>query len=195
MAEDEYSEEPGQPLDSEIEEHEDGTVTVKLPQPEGTPEEIFNLVPQYDTSDKGKKFLKKVAEKVIKDFDADWESCSAWREKRKNRWRLLVGDIDPKTFPFEGCANLHLPVMLERVLRIVHRLYGEMFPERDDIFAAVSCQRPVGRARRGIATAARSTARPRVAVPEAPYSRFMRRVHSRRFIPSAATTVRIQWRT
>ncbi len=142
---DDYQQEPStaKPEDpkAEVEKNDDGSVTVTMqPPPEDMPEEVYNLVPFYKGSDKGKKFLKHVVEKVIRDVDDDWDSCEAWREKRKKRWRLLVGDLDDKEFPFEDCANVHLPVMLERCLRLVHRLYGEMFPDRDYIFQAVPTQ-------------------------------------------------------
>lgn len=139
MAEDEYTEEPGDAPEGVVEENDDGTVTVKLaPPPEDLPEEAFNLVPHFLGSERGKKFLAEVADKVVKDFDADWKSCEKWREKRRARWKLLVGDIPAKDFPFEDCANVHLPIMLERVLRIAHRLIGEIFPDRDYFFSAIA---------------------------------------------------------
>jgi hypothetical protein len=128
---------PGAPP-ADVTENEDGSVTVKTPlAPDEIPEDTYNLVPLYKGTEEGKKALKSIADKVTKDFDADWESCATWRKKRKDRWRLLVGDLDPKTFPFDDCANVHVPVMLERVLRVVHRLYAEMFPDRDFVFTAI----------------------------------------------------------
>lgn len=136
MADDKYPSET-EPK-GEVTDNDDGSVTVALePPPEDIPEEAYNLVPHYNTSDKGKKFLKELADKVIKEFDEDWESCSAWRKKREQRWKLLIGDLSPKTFPFTECANVHIPVMLERSLRLVHRLYAEIFPDRDYIFSAL----------------------------------------------------------
>lgn len=123
---------------AEVEKNDDGTVTVKdVAPPVDLPDEAFNLVPYYNKSEKGKKELKELAERIVREFKSDWDSREKWREKRGIRTKLLYGDLDPKTFPFEDCANVHLPLMLERVLRIVHRLYAEMFPDRDLIFSAL----------------------------------------------------------
>lgn len=118
--------------------NDDGSVTVKTTTAvTDLPEEVFNLVPFLGESEDGKALLKKLADQVCKDADDDWESCAEWRKKRKDRWRLLIGDLDPKSYPWEDCANIHIPLMLERVLRVVHRIYAEMFPDRDYIFTAV----------------------------------------------------------
>lgn len=118
--------------------NDDGSVTVQTATPvDDLPEEAFNLVPYLGESEEGKALLKKLADKVCQDVDDDWESCAEWRKKRKERWRLLVGDLDPKSYPYEDCANIHIPLMLERVLRIVHRIYAEMFPDRDYIFTVL----------------------------------------------------------
>lgn len=123
---------------ADVTENEDGSVTVKMaPPPQDMPDEAYNLVPHFSGTKDGKEFLRKEAERVLDDFKEDWDSCEEWRKKRMIRWRLLVGDLDPKTFPSEDCANVHIPVMLERVLRIVHRLYAEMFPDRDVVFTAL----------------------------------------------------------
>lgn len=123
---------------AKVTENDDGSVTVGLPDPPGDlPEEAINLIPHISGSEEGKKFLKEMGEKILEDFTEDWDSCEQWRNKRLARWKLLVGDLDAKSYPFADCANIHIPVMLERVLRIVHRLYTEMFPDRDVVFTAL----------------------------------------------------------
>lgn len=129
---------PDETENAEVVDNEDGSVTVKMPAPpEDMPEEAYNLVPHFSGTDEGKKFLKKESARVLEEFEEDWDSCAPWRKKRMTRWRLLVGDLDPKSYPTEDCANVHIPLMLERVLRIVHRLYSEMFPDRDIVFTAI----------------------------------------------------------
>lgn len=140
MATDEYGQD--EKPEAEVAKNEDGSVTVKLaPEAAEMPEEAFNLVPHFVSSDKGKEFLKGLAKKCLGHIRSDWDDCEDYRKKRKTRFKLLTGNIDPKSFPFEDCANVHVPVMLERSLRVVHRLYAEMFPERDFIFNAI----PVGK--------------------------------------------------
>lgn len=123
---------------AEVEENDDGSVTVKMsPAAQALPDEAFNLVPYFQGTEDGKKFLKDLGEKTYEDVTDDWESCETWRKKRRDRWKLLVGDLDPKSYPWQDAANVHIPVMLERVLRIAHRLYSEMFPDRDVVFTAL----------------------------------------------------------
>lgn len=136
MAEEIKGDEPAP--EAEVTENDDGSVTVAIaPPPEEMPEEAFNLVPHFSGTEEGKLWLKKKAEEILDDIAEDWESSEAWRKKRKDRWRLIVGDLDPKSYPNADCANVHVPVMLERVLRLVHRLYAELFPDRDIVFSAV----------------------------------------------------------
>lgn len=130
---------PGETVpEATVSDNEDGTTSVMLsPPPADLPKEAINLVPHFQGTEAGKKFLKETAERVLDEVFEDWESSSKWRERRKERWGLLVGDLKPKSWPFKQCANVHIPVMLERVLRIVHRLYAEMFPDRDVVFTAL----------------------------------------------------------
>jgi len=134
---DDYGQDPEKP-EAEVEKNEDGSVTVRLaPPPEDMPEEAFNLVPFFASSEKGKKFLKELATKVLEDVKTDWDSSEEYRKKRRERFKLRTGNLDPKSYPFEDCANVHIPVMLERELRLVHRLYAEMFPDRDYVFTVI----------------------------------------------------------
>lgn len=121
-----------------VEENDDGSVTVKMPPPpEDLPEETYNLVSFYNGTEEGKKFLAEACTKVLDDFEEDWESCEGARKKRETRWKLIAGDLDPKDLELDEAANGHLPLMLERVLRVVHRMYSEMFPDADVIFTAI----------------------------------------------------------
>lgn len=127
---------------SDVQENDDGSVTVKLnPAADELPEEAFNLVEHFSGTEEGKKFLGELAKKVLDDFQEDWDSCEQWREKRKSRGRLLVGDLDQLPGSTDDSAYAHIPLMLERVLRIVHRLYAEMFPDRDVVFVALPSNR------------------------------------------------------
>lgn len=122
----------------QVTENEDGSVTVALAAPPtDLPEESINLLPTLTGNDKGKKFVKELAEKILDNFKEDWDSSESWRKKRRDRWKLLFGALDEKQYPFKDCANVHIPVMLERVLRLVHRMFAEIFPDRDVVFTAL----------------------------------------------------------
>lgn len=121
----------------EVNNNDDGTVTVKLtPSPDHLPDEVYNLVPHLAASEEGKKFLKKLAQAITQQVTDDWESMEPARERRRQHLKLLSGELDGKDYPFEDSANVHVPVMLERILRYVARLYSEIFPSRDYIFTA-----------------------------------------------------------
>lgn len=93
-----------------------------------------NLVPFFDSNDKGKEFLKKVVRQVCDDFDEAWESSEEYRSKRQANFRMMVGMLPPKEEPFAGCANAHAPFMLERILRLTSNVFVEIFANKDDIF-------------------------------------------------------------
>lgn len=143
MADDEYTsstatDKSADAPPSDVQENEDGSVSVKMnPAAAMLPEEAFNLLPIYEGTEEGKKFKDELVQRVLDEFQEDWDSCDTWRKKRLERERLWVGDLDPKDGPVADAANAHLPVMLERGLRIIHRMYSEMFPDKDFVFQAV----------------------------------------------------------
>ncbi len=53
--------------------------------------------------------------KIAAQIDNDWSSADAdrtdWMKKAEEGLRLYWGIIDVKSFPFKGCANLHVPLI------------------------------------------------------------------------------------
>lgn len=95
-----------------------------------------DLVPFFLENDEGKEWLSKVvAKQVCDDFTRGWESSEEYREKRKQNYKMFTGFMGKKTFPFENCANAHVPLMLERILRLSANVYAEIFGDRETIFA------------------------------------------------------------
>ena len=129
--------------DYEVEKTDDGSgdVVVKMPQaPAKLPVEAKNLVPlllSHGADGEGKKLLGKLADKVINEQREAWDSTEPYRKRRTERYKLFTGNIDPKKYPFEDSANVHIPLMLERILRLVHRVMAEIFPARDVAFSAI----------------------------------------------------------
>lgn len=93
-----------------------------------------NLVPLFMGSDDGRKFLGKVAEQVCKDFQRDWDNSEDYRQRRKENYQLYTGMLPKKSFPFDGCANAHQPLMLERIQRLSANVFAEIFTDRETIF-------------------------------------------------------------
>ena len=98
-------------------------------------EDAPNLVGYFaSVPEVGPKWLAGLSKQVCEDFDEAWESSETYREKRKKNQMILTGDLPPKSFPWDGCANAHMPLMLERHLRLVANVFVELFADREVIF-------------------------------------------------------------
>lgn len=103
-------------------------------------EDDTNLVRAFEAHPKGKKALKKIADKVIKDFEEARDASEEYRERMASDWKLFAGELPAKGFPFEGCANLHVPIMLENLTRLTARVSAELFGDWKNVFGVI----PVG---------------------------------------------------
>lgn len=68
-------------------------------------EDALNLVQAFRATEEGKRYLKRISNKVDTDFENDWESSSAYRERQASDWKLFAGDLPPKEFPFTDCLS------------------------------------------------------------------------------------------
>ena len=103
-------------------------------------EDSLNLVFDFVKTEKGKDCLKRISTKVAADFEADWESSSEYRQKQKDNWKLYIGDLPAKKWPFKDAANPSIPMMLENLSRICARATAELFGDWQTILVAT----PVG---------------------------------------------------
>lgn len=83
--------------------------------------------------DDGKRLAEKIVDKVIGEFDEDWEGAEKYRELWWRDWRQFAGEMSPKSFPFEGCANVNLPMASENFLRLLTRMMTEVFGGFDQV--------------------------------------------------------------
>jgi hypothetical protein len=97
-------------------------------------EDDTNLVFAFSEHPEGKKALKKIADKVIRDFEAAYDGSEEYRQRYSDNWRLFAGDLPPKDWPFEDSANAHVPIMMENLTRIHARLMSEIFGDWTNIF-------------------------------------------------------------
>jgi hypothetical protein len=105
------------------------------------PDDVTNLVPflleKGQSDPKVKKFVETVVpEQVVKHFNEDWDASKGWREKRLERMKLFLGAIEPKSFPFQNCANMHVPILSTRILRLASRVWAEIFKQGQPVFSA-----------------------------------------------------------
>lgn len=99
-----------------------------------------NLVPVFLEHPDGEEVVRAIAERVDTDFNADWDASEEYREQRAGDWKLFSGELVPKEFPFEGCANGNIPIMIENITRLQSRVFAEIFSSRAGVFSVV----PVG---------------------------------------------------
>jgi hypothetical protein len=112
------------------------------PGPVVLPPEVGNLMPllldQSEIDDRVRKFISEtLPDQVVNDFSEDWESRSGWMTKRKERLRLYLGDIDDNKGEFQNVVSMHQPILLERILRVAFRIYGELFKDREPLWKAM----------------------------------------------------------
>jgi hypothetical protein len=103
-------------------------------------DEEANLVPVFEETQAGRDALKDISDKVIMDFDDAWDACEEYRERKADEWKIFSGDLPPKDFPHEDCANAHVPIMLENISRLQFRTMSELFGDWSNVFGVM----PVG---------------------------------------------------
>lgn len=86
-----------------------------------------NLALLYSKTEKGKEFLEKLGSEVVDDYDDDVKSMEEYVERAKDDWGLFIGELKKKDFPFKDCANAHIPILFENLLRITNRVSSELF--------------------------------------------------------------------
>ena len=105
------------------------------------PDNAVNLVPYLlqlgETDEKVKKFINdELPEQVIKHFDEDDRNREGRMRKIAEITKLMLGDLEPKKEPFVNCANLHEPILLVSMLRLVSRVHSTIFSPGQPIFRA-----------------------------------------------------------
>lgn len=93
-----------------------------------------NLVRDFQEHPIGIEALKRIADTVKTNFDDAYKASEKYRERFMNDWKLFSGELPPKEYPFEHCANVHLPTMLENLTRLTARLTGELFGDWYNVF-------------------------------------------------------------
>lgn len=101
-------------------------------------EDSLNLAIDFASTDQGLAALKKIGQQIVDEFDSDWESCSEWRQKNADDWKLFCGDLPPKTGDYAWSANVHVPIMLENMTRVWFRMMGELFEDWSNVFGVSS---------------------------------------------------------
>lgn len=96
-----------------------------------------NLVPVFAESEAGIKVLKQISDDIITDFEEAWKNTEEYRQRQASDWSLFAGELPPKAFPFDGCANVHIPISLENISRLVFRATAELFGDWTNVFGVM----------------------------------------------------------
>ncbi len=103
--------------------------------PDYDPEEA-NLVPVFMKTKEGKEVLKDLSDLMIGNYEEAYEATSEYREKMASNWGLFTGKLKPKDFPYKGCANTHVPMLIENITRNAFRAMSELFGDWETVWGA-----------------------------------------------------------
>lgn len=130
--------------DIEIEKEPEESKEVEVDKEEDDEDEPF---PEYEDDDanlaitwgehpQGVEKLKEIADDVISDHDDSYEATEEYRNKMASNWKLFTGDLPKKTFPYEDCANAHVPMLIENITRLSFRAFSELFSDWHNVWGA-----------------------------------------------------------
>lgn len=145
---------PGKTLEDQIAEASqtmtpDGVMELEVDpdSPDGVAEAPFvwdeeepNLVKTFLSHEVGRQSLRELSKMVRDNFKEAYDAAEGYRRRVANDWKLFVGDLPEKNWPFEHAANAHVPIMMKLISRVSFRMYGELFGDWQNVFGVV----PVG---------------------------------------------------
>lgn len=92
-----------------------------------------NLAIDFSKTDEGKKFLKKLSEKCMENYQEAYDSSEEYRHRAADDWKIFLGDLPKKQPPFEKSPNPHVPIMLTNLARIYSRSATEIFGDWSNV--------------------------------------------------------------
>jgi hypothetical protein len=95
-----------------------------------------NLAMTWGDHEQGVEALKEIADTVIENHDDAYDATEEYRKKMSDNWKIFTGDLPKKHFPYEDCANGHVPMMIENITRLSFRAFSELFSDWHNVFGA-----------------------------------------------------------
>lgn len=92
------------------------------------PSESANIVAQWSEEEQ-----KKIVGTVCDDYDGDVKSREGRMRKHKEYLGLHASVMKAKTAPFQGCANVNLPILTYPVLQVQGRLLDMIWPASGNV--------------------------------------------------------------
>ncbi len=93
-----------------------------------------NIFPSYYNEEQvmdGKACLVEMGNRVVEDLINDLGSRSEWEENIGNIIKLFTTFMPEKTFPWENCSNVCLPVLTIAAIQFQARAYESIIPARE----------------------------------------------------------------
>lgn len=103
-------------------------------------EDAPNLVPQMKRTKRGMEELERLATRVYDEVTAAWDGQEEYRKRAREQWELFSQKLKKKDLPFEDCANLRVPILLENISRLYMYSYLELYGDWTNVFGVL----PVG---------------------------------------------------
>lgn len=103
-------------------------------------ENELNLVTVFKKHPEGKAALKRISEKCKTDFEAAWNATELYRKGMADTWKLFSGTLDDKKPPYDKMSNVHVPILMENVIRMQYRQAYELFGNWTNVFGVT----PIG---------------------------------------------------
>ena len=91
-------------------------------------EQMGNKYPSYysKTEKTGAEFLEELGQVVCEEYEIDEDSRKQWVEKAVTGLKLLKAYMNPKSWPWENCSNVHLPIITTAVIQFQARAYDAL---------------------------------------------------------------------
>lgn len=101
---------------------------------------IQNLADEIDEDE-----LKKMGNEVVRGFEADLNSRSAWDEQNQEWMKLALQIKEEKSYPWAKAANIKYPLLTTAALQFSARAYPSLVPSFDIVKA-----KPLGKSAQGV---------------------------------------------
>lgn len=95
------------------------------------PSESINLLEKLTGEEQAK-----ISARVIDDYDEDVKSRESHMRMVRRWYELYAGVLKVKNWPFQGCANVNVPLLTYAVLQVHGRLFDMLLPAKGNIYSS-----------------------------------------------------------
>lgn len=99
--------------------------------------EADNLVPEFEGTEEGRKFLSDTSSFIRQSFKEEWDASEPWRMRWANNWKVFAGFLPPAEKPWKDSAQAHLPIAMENLTRMCLLMTSEIFGDWKQFFEVV----------------------------------------------------------